>query len=193
MPEQCPFCQLLENPEKTIRIHESDNYIAFIDINPGTKGQTIIASKEHFSSLEEVPKKIIGEGIEVAHTVAEKAKNGLNADGVSISINSGEAAGQRIPHFFIKVFPRYQSEEKSGMPVGAIFQPKDMDQEELVKIGKKMKDASFSKKKKGSSAGFVGPSENIDDKGESEEKEEPEEREVSSSEKGFSNDPAEFV
>lgn len=208
MPDQCPFCQLLENPERTIRIHETDNFIAFIDINPGAKGQTIIASKDHYDGLEDIPKKLIGEAFEAAHAVSEKAINGLGADGISISLNSGEAAGQRIPHFFIKVFPRYESDEQSGVPVGAIFKPMDMEKEELAKIGKKMKGASFSKKDKGSSAGFVGPSHNVEDNTESVENEsspdsedsekeseskESEEKSYEKDQGSYPRDSAEFV
>ncbi|MFB6265770.1 MAG: HIT family protein [Candidatus Nanohaloarchaea archaeon] len=143
MPEQCPFCQLVENPENTFDVHESENFRAWLDINPRARGHTMVVPKEHVESMEEMG-EMVSELFKVVRVVAEKARNGLDADGVSIVLNDGEAAGQRIDHFYAQVFPRYEGEENEGAPAGAVFQPlEDVEESDLEKWSGAMRDAGF--------------------------------------------------
>lgn len=145
MAEQCPFCQLVDNPDQLLKVHESDHFIAFLDINPRARGHTMVLPKEHYADLFDLPKELIGEGFEAVHSVAEKIKNGMSAKGVSIVVNSGEEAGQRVPHLYIQVFPRYSGEETSEAPAGAIFKPLELDKSELKDYQKKIQSASHTK------------------------------------------------
>ncbi|MFB6265910.1 MAG: HIT family protein [Candidatus Nanohaloarchaea archaeon] len=131
MPEQqqCPFCQLLQAEEQTFDVHESENFRAWLDINPRARGHTMIVPKEHVGGMEDVPGD---ELFQVVQAVAAKARQGLGASGVSVVINDGEVAGQRLDHFYVQVFPRFDGEENEGAPAGAVFQPlEDADEEDL--------------------------------------------------------------
>lgn len=151
MPEKCPFCQLLDNPQQTLNVYETENFKAFLDINPRARGHTMIVPKEHYENLDDIPPKEMPEITEAIQAVIKKAKRGLGADGASIVINSGETAGQRIPHIYIQVFPRFESDENAETPTGAIFQPIDLSEEELKEIEGKMKDVDFEIKSSGPS------------------------------------------
>lgn len=118
--EQCPFCQLVEHEEQTFDVHETGSFKAWLDINPRARGHTMIVPKDHLGGLEDVDG---AELFEMVRTVAAKARKGLGASGVSIVINDGEVAGQRLDHFYIQVFPRFEGEENEGAPAGAVFQP----------------------------------------------------------------------
>ncbi|MFB6167001.1 MAG: HIT family protein, partial [Candidatus Nanohaloarchaea archaeon] len=143
MPEQCPFCQLVENEEQTFHVHESENFRAWLDINPRARGHTMVVPKEHVESMDDMGERV-SELFEVVRIVAEKARNGLGADGVSIVLNDGEAAGQRIDHFYAQVFPRYEGEENEGAPAGAVFQPlEDVEESQLEEWSGAMRDAGF--------------------------------------------------
>ncbi|MDY6765910.1 MAG: HIT family protein [Candidatus Nanohaloarchaea archaeon] len=138
--EQCPFCQLIDTPEQTFDVYESDNFKAWLDINPRARGHTMIVPKEHVGGLEDVPG---AELFEVVQAVAAKARTALGADGVSIAINDGEAAGQRLDHFYVQVFPRYAGEENEGAPAGAVFQPmEDVEEAQLEEWSSAMADAA---------------------------------------------------
>lgn len=151
MPDKCPFCQLLENPKQTLNIYETENFKAFLDINPRARGHTMIVPKEHHENLEDIPPGAMGEIPEMIQAVINKAKKGLGADGASVVINSGDIAGQRIPHIYIQVFPRFEDDENAETPAGAIFQPLDLDQQELKEINKKMNQVDFQIKGSGPS------------------------------------------
>ena len=144
MSEECIFCQLLDHPDQTLIVHETDNVRAWLDINPRAKGHSMVVPKDHVTSAEDLG-EVIMEMFNVARIVGEKAMNGLGADGYSIVVNNGEAAGQMMDHFYMIVFPRYSDEESSGTPTGAIFQPKeDLDQEDLMDFVGEMENADFN-------------------------------------------------
>lgn len=141
---ECIFCQLLDNPEQTFTVHETDDVRAWIDVNPRARGHTLVLPKEHLSSAEEV-NGMLTELFDVARIVGEKAKNGLGADGYSIVMNDGEAAGQKVDHFYLIVFPRFAEDENAGTPTGAIFPPmEDADESMISEWHAQMEDAPFN-------------------------------------------------
>jgi len=141
---QCIFCQLLDNPQQTFIVHETDDFKAWLDVNPRARGHTMVIPKEHVESAEELGDKLL-DMFEVARIVGEKAKAGLGADGFSIVLNNGEAAGQKLQHFYMIMFPRYEDEETAGTPTGAIFRPmEDLEQEDLAEMQAAMEDAGYA-------------------------------------------------
>lgn len=143
--QQCPFCQLVANPEQTYTVHETEHFKAWLDINPRAKGHTMVVPKDHLESMDELGEHV-SELFDVIRVVAEKARNGLDADGVSIVLNDGEAAGQRLDHFYAQVFPRYGGEENEGAPAGAVFQPlEDADESDLEEWSGAMESAGYTR------------------------------------------------
>lgn len=140
---QCPFCQLAANPEQTFDVHETEHFKAWLDINPRARGHTMIVPKEHLNSMDDIGEHV-PELFEMIRIVMEKAKNGLDADGVSVVMNEGEAAGQKLEHFYAQVFPRFADEENAEAPAGAVFQPMEgLDESDLENISSQMENASF--------------------------------------------------
>lgn len=143
--EQCPFCQLISNPGQLKVVGETDNFYAWLDINPRAEGYTMIVPKEHKDSIEDFSASEYSEALSLTRKVVDKAKEGLGADGVSVTMNIGEAAGQMVPHAYIQVFPRFKGKESAGTPTGAIFQPDEEAKKNLDEIHDKMAsvDSSF--------------------------------------------------
>lgn len=140
---QCPFCQLVANPEQTFDVHETEHFKAWLDINPRAKGHTMIVPKEHLTGMDDLG-ELAPELFEMIRIVMEKAKNGLDADGVSVVLNEGEAGGQNLEHFYAQVFPRFEGEENAGAPAGAVFQQRDdIDESDLDEISSAMASASY--------------------------------------------------
>jgi len=149
----------------------------------------MIIPKQHYSDLLDLPKKLVGEAFDVAHSVAEKVTGGLSADGVSLVINSGEEAGQRVPHLYIQVFPRFSGEETAGAPAGAIFKPMEIDESELKDYQEKIASASHSK----AEAKVRKAEERVQDGKDEEEQEKKKDKdETNDSNAGFSADEVEF-
>lgn len=123
-------------------IDETENFYAWLEINPRARGHTMVVPKEHTETLLDLEPEEYSEGMELARQVALKAEEGLDAEGVSIAANMREAGGQMVPHAYIQVFPRFSSEENAGAPLGAIFPQKEELQEELPEIQEAMTNAN---------------------------------------------------
>ena len=146
MPQQggqCPFCQLIDNPEQLLTVGETDNFYAWLEVNPRAKGHTMIVPKEHKENVLEFSGEEWTEAFRLTREVVEKAKQGLNADGASITVNIEEAGGQMLPHAYIQVFPRFQEDENAGTPTGAIFPQREELQQQLESIQNDMSGISF--------------------------------------------------
>lgn len=148
--DQCVFCQLIANPSQLKLVGQTDNFYAWLDINPRARGYTMVVPKEHKGSIEDFSASEYQEAMNLTRKVVDKAKKGLDADGVSVTMNMGEAAGQMVPHAYIQVFPRFKGKESAGTPTGAIFQPDEEAKKNLDSIAKKMADvdSSFGQKTK---------------------------------------------
>jgi diadenosine tetraphosphate (Ap4A) HIT family hydrolase len=46
----CVFCKIVSGEFDSAKIWEDENFLAFLDGNPNTKGMTLVIPKKHFSS-----------------------------------------------------------------------------------------------------------------------------------------------
>lgn len=138
--DQCIYCQLIENPEQLVLVGETENFYAWLEVQPRAKGHTQVVPKEHIESVMELSPSEYQEAMKLVREVMEKAVEGLGADGVSVTMNVKEAGGQMMPHLYISVFPRFEEDENAGTPTGAIFQHREdlQDQEKLKEFQNEM-------------------------------------------------------
>ncbi len=143
MSDQCPFCQLMQQPEQLNIIGETENFYAWLEYpQPRAKGHANIVPKEHCESVMDFSPELWNEAMTLLRETMGKAMEGLEADGLSVAMNVKEAGGQMLPHAYIQLFPRFQEDENAGTPVGAIFQHRDdLQSEEYFQETKEMMDS----------------------------------------------------
>ncbi|PSH00569.1 MAG: hypothetical protein BRC30_02845 [Nanohaloarchaea archaeon SW_7_46_7] len=123
--DQCVYCQLIDNPQQLMIVGETENFYAWLEVQPRAKGHTQIVPKEHKESIMDYTPQEYDEAMNLVREVIVKAKKGLGADGASVTINIDEAGGQMLDHAYISVFPRFEEDENAGTPTGAIFQHRE--------------------------------------------------------------------
>ena len=69
--EECIFCKIASKKIKCEIVYESDNFVAFPDANPRSKGHTLVVPKKHYTNLIEMPAVLGNELIDVIKKVAE--------------------------------------------------------------------------------------------------------------------------
>jgi histidine triad (HIT) family protein len=106
-------------------VGETDNFYAWLEVQPRAKGHTQIVPKEHKESVLDYTPQEYDEAMSLVREVVVKAKKGLGADGASVTMNIDEAGGQMLDHAYISVFPRFEEDENAGTPTGAIFQRRE--------------------------------------------------------------------
>ena len=102
---QCLFCSIVEWSIPHYRVYEDNSFIGILDINPASKGHTIIIPKKHFQFIGEVESDF---SIPIKE-ITKKIYEALNAD-ANIMINNGQNAGQKINHISISIIPRYEND-----------------------------------------------------------------------------------
>lgn len=129
----CVFCDIVAGEAPAVRIYEDDDYLAFLDIRPFTRGHTLVIPKEHFVDLTDTPPGIVAGMATVGQHIAQASReSGLHADGNNIAINDGKAAFQSVFHIHLHVVPR-RSGDKLTFVKGMLTR-RDPDREASGKI-----------------------------------------------------------
>jgi histidine triad (HIT) family protein len=96
----CIFCKIVNGEIPSAKVFESDNVIAFNDINPKAKVHVLIVPKKHIESvktLENADKDLVGELIFTAKKIASEK----NLKGYKLVINVGKDGGQIVDHLHL--------------------------------------------------------------------------------------------
>ncbi len=128
--EDCIFCKIGRKEIASAKVYEDSEVLAFLDVNPVTKGHTLVITKEHFSNFNEVPKNLVNKVFQVAQTVSQAAIMELHATGVNILTNVNPSAGQSVMHFHVHVIPRYDNTD--GFKLN--FTPKAIGTKDMTNI-----------------------------------------------------------
>ena len=107
----CVFCKIVNKEIPATIVYEDDLSIAILDINPLTKGHTLVMPKEHYEDLLDCPKELLKHLIEVSQIVANKIINDNDAKGINLVQNSKVEAGQEVFHLHFHLIPRYHENE----------------------------------------------------------------------------------
>ncbi len=106
----CIFCQILAGELPATKVHEDDTTIAFMDINPATRGHLLVIPREHSRDLHEIDPGDLAAVSATAQRLAGEVRDRLGADGVNVLNCCGPAAWQTVFHFHLHVIPRYDDD-----------------------------------------------------------------------------------
>src|SRR3989338_9697008 len=132
--QQCLFCQISSGKAESRKVYEDDEILAILDINPASKGHTLVLPKEHYQILAQIPDDLASKLFNVTNKLAVILFDVVKAEGTNIFIANGQAAGQKSPHAVIHIIPRYE-----GDGVGLSWEPKKGDEKELDELQELMK------------------------------------------------------
>lgn len=109
--EGCIFCKVLAREIPSYRVYEDEHVLAFLDINPVTRGHTLVAPKEHVSSFSRAGEGTLKAMVKASARVAQAIGEALEPEGFNYLINEGRTAGQLVDHLHMHVTPRYREGE----------------------------------------------------------------------------------
>lgn len=108
--QDCIFCKILTGELPATIVDEDEHTIAFMDINPATRGHALVVPRLHTPDLLSIEPDELAATIGAAQRLATHAKERLKADGINVINSCGAAAWQTVFHFHLHVIPRYQSD-----------------------------------------------------------------------------------
>jgi histidine triad (HIT) family protein len=103
----CLFCKIVAGEIPSTRVHEDDRTVAFMDINPATRGHLLVVPRDHAADLHAIDPEDLAACGRVAQELAGRMRDRLGADGVNLLNSCGSAAWQTVFHFHLHVVPRY--------------------------------------------------------------------------------------
>lgn len=140
--QQCPFCSMAEGKIPVVKVYEDMEILGILDINPANPGHTLVFTKKHNATLNDLNPYESDRLFTAANKIAKAMATGINAKGVNMHIASGPAAGQTSPHLLINIIPRFDND---GLRFS--WQPKKMAEEQMASIAKSIS-SNFEEEKK---------------------------------------------
>ena len=129
----CIFCKIANGEIPTNTVYENEKFRVILDAAPANEGHCLVLPKKHAANNFELDEETLKEGFAIAKKVAEAIKESMEAEGINILQNNGEAAGQTVGHFHIHVIPR-----KSGDNVTIKAKAVELSDDEKAEICEKI-------------------------------------------------------
>jgi len=111
MPD-CVFCMIRDGQIPSAKIYEDEKAMAFMDINPLTRGHCLVATKAHAATIYDAEVEDLKAAMATAKKVAGALRKALNPDGLNVLQANGAAAFQSVPHFHLHLIPRWTGDGK---------------------------------------------------------------------------------
>ena len=105
MTESCTFCKIARREAPASHVYEDEKVIAFLSNCPINVGHTLVVPKGHYENIYDIPEDEVAHLFKTVKKVAYAVKTAVNAEGIRIIQNNGEAAGQVIFHLHVHVIP----------------------------------------------------------------------------------------
>jgi histidine triad (HIT) family protein len=123
----CLFCKIVAGEIPATRVREDERTVAFMDINPATRGHLLVVPREHAADLLAISGADLAACAAAARELAALVSERLGADGVNVLNSCGRAAWQTVFHFHLHVIPRYE-----GDPLRLPWTPEPGDRDAIA-------------------------------------------------------------
>ena len=123
----CLFCQIIAGELPSQQVDSDERTVAFMDINPATRGHVLVVPKAHAADVLEIDSEDLAATVIAAQRLARKVTERLGADGVNLLNSCGSAAWQTVFHLHIHVIPRYADD-----PLRLPWTPSPGDPEQIA-------------------------------------------------------------
>lgn len=102
------FAKIIRGDLPSFKVYEDDQTLAFMDINPQTRGHTLVVSKTAGIDLLNTEEEDLVAAIKTTRKVARAVDKVLTPDGVMIAQLNRSAAGQTVYHTHFHIMPRWE-------------------------------------------------------------------------------------
>jgi histidine triad (HIT) family protein len=105
MSESCAFCKIVRKEAPASPVYEDEKVIAFLSIQPINIGHTLVVPKKHYKNIYEIPEEEVAYLYQIVKKLTHAVTKAVDAEGIRIVQNNGEAAGQVIFHMHVHIIP----------------------------------------------------------------------------------------
>jgi histidine triad (HIT) family protein len=136
MPSDCLFCGIVAGDVPAQIVDSDEHTVAFMDINPATRGHALVVPRTHSADLFEISDQDLERTTLAARRLARKIRAALEPDGFNTLNSCGSVAWQTIFHFHLHVVPRYEDD-----PLKLPWTPSAGEAEEIAALADRIRAA----------------------------------------------------
>ncbi len=115
----CIFCRIILGELPASVVTEDDNIVAFMDINPATRGHLLVVPREHHARIATIPGTIMSHMALIGQWLAAALRaSPIKTEGINLFLADGAAAGQDVMHAHLHIIPRWNGD---GVHIGASY------------------------------------------------------------------------
>ncbi|MBW2970128.1 HIT domain-containing protein [Candidatus Woesearchaeota archaeon] len=122
--QQCVFCHIASGKIPAKKVYEDAKVTAVLDINPASPGHILVIPKEHVAVMPQMSDELVGHLGMISKQLSHALIRALKAEGTSVFVANGVAAGQRAPHFLLHIIPRSPDDGVALQPSPGKFDEK---------------------------------------------------------------------
>lgn len=117
------FSKIIRGEIPCHKVYEDEQVLAFLDINPLSKGHTLVIPKEPAATLDALSDEASAAVGRVLPRIARAVLAATGASGFNVLQNNGAGAHQAVFHVHFHIIPK----EPGGAGLGVGWQPNSLD------------------------------------------------------------------
>ncbi len=126
--ENCIFCKIAKGEIPSYNVFEDDHFLAFLDINPFSKGHTLIIPKKHVKWVWDLSEEEYASLFKKVKLIAKALEKTFDTEWIVEGI-----AGIDVPHAHVHIIPRQVGDGLGAFPNKVLDpKPSGKEMEEIV-------------------------------------------------------------
>ena len=110
------FTRIIQGEIPAHIVYDTEDVIAFLDIQPLATGHTLVCPKREVVLLEDLSPDEACAWICAVQTLAPPILRAVDASGYHLRLNNGKAARQEVPHVHMHIIPRKDEVNPQKLP-----------------------------------------------------------------------------
>jgi histidine triad (HIT) family protein len=132
--DPCIFCGIVAGDVPGQIVDSDEHTVAFMDINPATRGHSLVVPRQHSAGLMDVSDEDLERTMLAARRLARRIDEVLEPDGINLLNSCRPAAWQTVFHYHIHVIPRYEDD-----PLKLPWVPGPGDEKEIAEVAEQLR------------------------------------------------------
>ncbi len=134
--DDCLFCGIVAGEVPGQIVDSDERTVAFMDINPATRGHALVVPRLHSTDLMEIADEDLEATMVAARRLARRMEDTLKPDGFNILNACRPAAWQTVFHFHVHVIPRYTDD-----PLKLPWIPRGAEPDQIAAVADQLRGA----------------------------------------------------
>jgi histidine triad (HIT) family protein len=109
------FTKIIAGEIPCFRVYEDDNVFAFLDINPLSRGHTLVIPKEPAETLDQLSEESAAALGRVLPRISRAILRATGATAFNLLQNNGATAHQAVMHVHFHIIPKYADGSGLGL------------------------------------------------------------------------------